>query len=175
MIYIKLICFVILVNLFLVSTIDNFDYIDLPQTHLPYYFSEFPNVANECNKSNACLYKDWLSLNEIDRSKCWGYEEHCTLENAFSPAICPGDKPVWLKTKEEQLNQFYSQADFGYIRQQINEMSVICAPLYQNDSALECSKYLRSCRARNILIDFTNISIKPERYKTDILKFGEIG
>lgn len=175
MIKFKLTLSIILVNLCLTSSNEQFDYIDLPQSHLPYYFSNFPKVADECEQSDSCQYKDWLMKNLVDRSKCWGYEEYCSRENSFSPAICPGEKPAWLKSKDEQWKQFYSQADFGYVRQQISEMSVLCAPRYQDDSALECSKYLRSCRARNILIDFTNISIKPERYKTDVLQPGEIG
>lgn len=171
----RLTLFVILVNLFLTSSRDIFDYIDLPQPHLPYYFNTFPKVAEECEKSDACQYKQWLDAIALDRQICWGYENSCALQNAFSPPICPGGKPAWVKSGEEQLKMFYSQADFGYIRQQLSEMTVLCAPLYQNDSALECSKYLRSCRARNILIDLTNISIKPERYKTDVLQPGEIG
>lgn len=65
----------------------------------------------------------------------------------------------------------------GYIRQQLREMRVICEPLFSHDSVLECSSYLKFCRGRNIFINFTDVALRkePVRYKTDMLKQGEIG
>lgn len=65
----------------------------------------------------------------------------------------------------------------GYIRQQLREMKVMCEPLFPQDSVLECSSYLRFCRGRNIFVNFTDVALRkePVRYKTDILKQGNIG
>lgn len=56
-------------------------------------------------------------------------------------------------------------------------MKIICEPLFPNDAVLECSKYLRFCRARNLMIDFTDLVHRKEpfRYKMDVLKQGQIG
>ena len=65
----------------------------------------------------------------------------------------------------------------GYIQQQLTEMKIMCEPLFQDDSVLECSSYLRFCQGRNILVDFQDVARRrdPVRYKTDILRFGDIG
>lgn len=159
----------------ILTTAKKFDFINLPKSHLPFYFNKFPNVAAECRLDDECPYKKWVENNQIDSNVCWGYEPNCTLKNAFSVPSCPGDKPAWLRSKQDQIDLFYNQADFGYLRYQLNEMTILCTPLFPDDSALECSKYLRMCRGRNIFIDLREISTKPERYKTDVLKKGEIG
>lgn len=65
----------------------------------------------------------------------------------------------------------------GYIRHQINELMVLCTPLFPHDSMLECSKNLRFCHGRNIMINFTDLieEKQPFRYKMDVLKKGQIG
>lgn len=65
----------------------------------------------------------------------------------------------------------------GYIRTQINELMVLCTPLFPNDSMLECSKNFRFCHGRNIMINFTDLAEKkqPWRYEMDVLKKGQIG
>lgn len=56
-------------------------------------------------------------------------------------------------------------------------MQIMCTPVFPNDSALECSKNLRFCRGRNIMMNFTDLLGRPEqfRYKMDVLKPGQIG
>lgn len=56
-------------------------------------------------------------------------------------------------------------------------MTLICEPLFIHDSSLECSKNLKFCRGRNIMVNFTDLVKRPEpiRYKMDVLKQGEIG
>lgn len=65
----------------------------------------------------------------------------------------------------------------GYVKNQINGMMTLCAPLFPNDSMLQCSKNLGFCRGRNIMINFTELANlkEPWRYRTDVLKTGQIG
>ncbi|KAK7788871.1 hypothetical protein R5R35_011397 [Gryllus longicercus] len=150
----------------------NFSEINLPKEHLPFYFSNYPAVAEKCKEDEKCPYKD-----ELDKNVCWGYEHGCRAQNSYSRPSCPGDHKGWVKTKQDQLNTFYSQGDFGYIKDQLQEMMVICEPTFVDDSSLECSKHLRFCRGRNIMINFTDLSSRSEpiRYKMDVLKEGQIG
>lgn len=154
----------------------NYNYINVPDTHVPYYFATFPNVAELCKNDVNCPYAKWLNENNVIDSKiCWGYEPDCEAPNAFSRPKCTGETPAWMQSREEQVQTFYSQSDFGYVRQQIDELMVLCTPLFPNDSILECSKYLRFCRGRNIIMNFTKMSTKPARYKMDVLSHGEVG
>ena len=66
----------------------------------------------------------------MDSKACWGYEQDCEMENAFSSSICPGDHKGWVATKSAQLETFYAQGDFGYIRDQKREMDLLCEPLF---------------------------------------------
>ncbi|XP_001599568.2 EGF domain-specific O-linked N-acetylglucosamine transferase [Nasonia vitripennis] len=164
-----------MLNLFIIlrnAEAGNYSNIDLPESHLKYYFNSFPALADECRKDSECPYKDYL-----DKKACWGYELGCTLENAFSSPRCPGDHKGWVATKKAQLDTFYTQGDFGYIRDQRKEMMVLCEPLFIDDSSLECSEHMRFCRGRNILLNFTDLVNRKEpiRYKMDVLKEGQVG
>ncbi|XP_076180397.1 EGF-domain O-GlcNAc transferase isoform X2 [Ptiloglossa arizonensis] len=164
------------VSVVLVFTItvthSNYTDIDLPPDHMKYYFNSFPTVAEECRNDTACPYKD-----SLDTKACWGYEPNCKAENSFSIPQCPGDHKGWVTTKKAQLDTFYAQGDFGYVRDQRKEMSIFCEPLFVDDSSLECSEHMRFCRARNIMINFTKLLQRkdPIRYKMDVLKEGQIG
>lgn len=59
----------------------------------------------------------------------------------------------------------------------MNELMVLCTPLFPNDSMLECTKNMRFCHGRNIMINFTELATEkqPWRYRMDILKEGQIG
>ncbi|XP_043287988.1 EGF domain-specific O-linked N-acetylglucosamine transferase isoform X2 [Venturia canescens] len=151
---------------------DKYISIDLPETHLKYYFHSFPKIVQECRNDSTCPYK-----NEIDEKGCWGYEEDCKPENSFSVPYCPGDHKGWVATKKAQVETFYAQGDFGYVKDQRNEMMMLCVPLFLDDSSFECTEHLRFCRGRNIMINFTDLSQRnePLRYKIDILKEGQIG
>lgn len=164
----------LLISLFIVAQCLCFNYssINLPDLHLPFYFSQFPNVANDCKNDPNCPYKQYLNS-----SRCWGYEHSCEWDTQYSIPACPGDHKGWVKTKFDQQNTFYTQADFGYIKQQLREMKVLCEPLFPDDSSLECSEHLRFCRGRNLMLNFTSLLSRtdPIRYKMDVLKDGEIG
>ncbi|XP_014236116.1 EGF domain-specific O-linked N-acetylglucosamine transferase [Trichogramma pretiosum] len=150
----------------------NFSTINLPKNHLKYYFNSFPALEKECLSDPECPFKSHL-----DQNACWGYELGCDADNAFSKARCPGDHKGWVSSKNAQLNTFYAQGDFGYIRQQRKEMTMLCEPLFIDDSSLECSEHMRFCRGRNIMLNFTSLKNRSEplRYKMDVLKEGEIG
>ncbi|XP_068980556.1 EGF domain-specific O-linked N-acetylglucosamine transferase isoform X2 [Bombus flavifrons] len=154
------------------QTYSNYTEIDLPPDHIKYYFNSFPTVAEECRNNTACPYKD-----SLDTKACWGYEPDCKAENSFSVPQCPGDHRGWVTTKKAQVETFYAQGDFGYVRDQRKEMSIFCKPLFVDDSSLECSEHMRFCRARNIMINFTDLIQRKEpiRYKMDVLKEGQIG
>lgn len=151
---------------------DNFSTINLPQSHLPYYFKNFPKVAEKCESDAECPYKEYL-----DSDKCWGYEYDCKWEKQYSIPACPGDHRGWVTNKFDQQNTFYTQADFGYIKEQLREIKLLCEPLFQHDSSLECSEHLRFCRGRNIMINFKALANREEplRYKMDVLEEGGIG
>ncbi|KAL1512998.1 hypothetical protein ABEB36_002486 [Hypothenemus hampei] len=151
---------------------DNFSRINLPLIHIPYYMTSFPNVAEECAKNPTCPYKHYLN-----EKKYWGYEYGHKWGQQYSIPDCPGDHRGWVKTKFDQQNTFYIQGDFGYIKQQLLEMKILCEPLFVEDSMLECSDHLRYCRGRNLMINFTNLIHRhePLRYKMDVLSYGDIG
>ncbi|XP_044751937.1 EGF domain-specific O-linked N-acetylglucosamine transferase [Coccinella septempunctata] len=171
------------IDLFLISTYvmfyclgslncDNIKSINLPEELLPYYFSQFPSISSECEKDDNCPYKKFIGSN-----KCWGYESNCSHARQYSIPRCPGDHRGWVKSKFDQQNTFYYQADFGYVKQQLEGMRLYCEPLFIDDSSLECTENLRFCRGRNIMIDFTSLSKRnePIRYKMDVLSDGDIG
>nr|XP_022914214.1 EGF domain-specific O-linked N-acetylglucosamine transferase isoform X1 [Onthophagus taurus] len=150
----------------------NYTEINLPDEHLQYYFSRYPKINEECDRDPNCPYKEFLATN-----KCWGYEYNCKRTNRYSEPICLGDHKGWVKTKGDQIDTFYTQADFGYIKAQLEELKVYCEPLFADDSSLECSDNLRFCRGRNIMINFTSLAARndPIRYKMDVLGDGDIG
>ncbi|GLV39150.1 EGF-domain O-GlcNAc transferase [Carabus blaptoides fortunei] len=113
----------------------------------------------------------------LNKNVCWGYEQQCTGKKQYSMPSCPGDHKGWVKSKYDQQSTFYTQADFGFVKQQLKEMMVMCEPLFPDDSSVECSEHLRFCRGRNIMINFTDLASRnePLRYKMDVLKDGQIG
>ncbi|XP_058453938.1 EGF domain-specific O-linked N-acetylglucosamine transferase [Malaya genurostris] len=159
---------------------DDYDFINLPKSHLPLYFRRFPQLEQKCLEDESCEYRGVLTSDTFKTKKattCWGYEDDCDVAKRFSKPKCPGSYQGYVKTKEAQLETYYSQADFGFLRDQIREMRIMCEPTFPQDSALECSKYLRFCRGRNIMVNFTDLIHRSEnlRYKMDVLSQGQIG
>lgn len=154
------------------SLCDNFSTINLPLEHIPYYFTSFPNIATKCKTDPECPYKPYT-----DVKKYWGYEYNHEWGLQYSVPHCPGDHKGWVRTKFDQQNTFYTQGDFGFLKQQLREMKVLCEPLFPDDSILECSDHLRYCRGRNIMINLTSLATRQEpiRYKMDVLSNGDIG
>lgn len=151
----------------------NYSTINLSADHIPYYYNTFPKEAEKCLQDETCPYKDQAK----NKDKCWGYEYNCKLDNQYSVPHCPGDHKGWVKSKLAQTATFYTQADFGYVKQQLKEMKILCEPLFKDDSSLECSEHLRYCRGRNIMLNLTNLANRedPIRYKMDVLSEGDLG
>lgn len=156
---------------------------NLPAAHLIRYLNTFPQVREYCVKNEDCLriissnatsnsLNDELIPTLDTLTACWGHELDCDVNKRFQTPTCPGEHHGWVQSKTAQVNTFYNQADFGYIQNQINELSLICEPHYITDSSLECSKYLRFCRGRNLLFDFRDLAQRKEliRYHMDVLK-----
>ncbi|KAJ8726317.1 hypothetical protein PYW07_001015 [Mythimna separata] len=147
--------------------------LNVPPEHVTYVFNAFPSVADACLSDPHCMYKDLAGI-----KGCWGYEYEC-VKNISYPVqpVCPGDHRGWVKTKQAQYDTFYTQADFGYVKEQIDDLMVMCEATYPDDTSLECSKYLRFCRGRNMMLNFTGLVGRGDnlRYKMDILGPGQIG
>lgn len=141
---------------------------NLPSDHLIRYLNTFPTLKRQ------------LPANEtVIRTKsraCWGHERNCSPETRFQTPHCPGEHTGWAPSKEAQVQTFYYQADFGYIQQQLAELTPQCVPKYLSDSSLECTRYLRFCRGRNLLIDLRDVAKREERirYHMDVLKPGQV-
>lgn len=124
--------------------------LDLPDEFLPYYFYTYPNVAEECREDPDCPYKvnqeHYIKLlvsfctnflfyflqMHLDKTVCWGYEDNCVGGHIkpykYSHPICDGDSRGWANSKKEQIESFFTQADFGYIRNFRNSMKMMCQP-----------------------------------------------
>ncbi|VVC29792.1 Hypothetical protein CINCED_3A019085 [Cinara cedri] len=157
MLYLKIIaipCFVLLDNAVRAAMVHND--LDVCPEHLPYInFSE----------------------SDHNESHCWGYESNCDKRYRYSDPICPGSETGGMQTRKDQIDMFFNQGDFGYIKHQREEISYICEPSSREDSSLECTNHLRFCRGHNIMINFTDIknSNRSIRYHMDVLNFGQIG
>lgn len=96
---------------------ENFDFIDLPDAHVPYYFHNFPDIAGQCETAkSSCPYQRLLQKPAADKRPnqvCWGYEADCNRNNSFSSPRCPGTQIGWTETKGAHVDIFYEQADFG--------------------------------------------------------------
>uniref|UniRef100_A0A1B0A1J7 EGF domain-specific O-linked N-acetylglucosamine transferase n=1 Tax=Glossina pallidipes TaxID=7398 RepID=A0A1B0A1J7_GLOPL len=164
---------------------------DLPPEHLKRFLNTFPKIRSECEQIKECqnILKTFNNISQVQGNEissavkegqegglCWGHEINCTRELRFQTPSCSGDHTGWVQSKEAQINTFYYQADFGYIQQQINELLLMCEPKFLTDSSLECNKYLKFCRGRNLLFDFRNLAERAERirYHMDVLNEGGI-
>lgn len=128
-----IICVLIFLNKLSVADENDYTQINIPDEHLPLYFNQFPKIAKKCEEDPHCPYKNHLNSN-----KCWGYENNCNLSTQYSIPHCPGDHQGWVKTKEDQIKTFYTQGDFGYVKQYADSMMV--TKTYKH-----FSKYLKFC------------------------------
>ncbi|XP_017860156.1 PREDICTED: EGF domain-specific O-linked N-acetylglucosamine transferase [Drosophila arizonae] len=137
---------------------------NLPSDHLIRYLNTFPKLKKQVEEIR------------VESRACWGHERNCSAEARFQTPHCPGEHTGWVQSKEAQVQTFYYQADFGFIQQQLSELTPQCMPKYLSDSSLECTRYLRFCRGRNLLIDLRDLPQRKERirYHMDVLKPGQI-
>lgn len=97
--------------------------LDLPDSHMTRHLNSFKDEAEKCRHSTSCNYHGVLNT-----GLCWGYEKDCPPHLAYSNANCPGDHKGWVNSKSQQLQTFINQADFGFVKQQIQSMKILCEP-----------------------------------------------
>lgn len=85
--------------------------INLPLNHLSQYFNSLPRLTEKLSKTSDGVYRDYLNSDKYDRDLCWGYEYDC--KKPLHTHRCPGNHTGYVKSKEAQLDIFYTQADFG--------------------------------------------------------------
>ncbi|XP_044307922.1 EGF domain-specific O-linked N-acetylglucosamine transferase isoform X1 [Varanus komodoensis] len=145
--------------------------INLPEEHIPYFLYNNEHIAMACKQDPRCPYKKYLKKLKA----CWGYEKSCRPENRFGYPACDYAEVGWASTIEEAQHTFWNQADFGYVRERMNEVKSHCRPKAVGDSSLECSRYLQYCRATNLYIDLRNPKRNHDRFNEDFFKKGQIG
>ncbi|KAL5276527.1 EOGT family protein [Megaselia abdita] len=145
---------------------------NLPKEHLSFYYNTFPDAKKHCLNDKKCVNRDFLKSDKYDSEACWGFEEDCGKKNAFQRPECA----KVFEGQNDPEETFYSQADFGYVKIQKEELQSYCKPKYTQDSSLVCTKYLRYCKGRHIMIDFIDLLNKKEplRYDMDVLSKGQI-
>uniref|UniRef100_T1JAU4 EGF domain-specific O-linked N-acetylglucosamine transferase n=1 Tax=Strigamia maritima TaxID=126957 RepID=T1JAU4_STRMM len=146
--------------------------VNIPTHHSPFFLANNPAIKELCEKNLSCPYHKYTKQNG-----CWGYEKNCTPRQIYSIPSCPGDHGGWAKSKQDQIDLFFSQGDFGYIRDREKEMKPLCKSTHPDDTSLYCADHSRYCRATNIMFDFDNLlNIEsPMRYRMDVLKKGQLG
>ncbi|XP_029833694.3 EGF domain-specific O-linked N-acetylglucosamine transferase isoform X2 [Ixodes scapularis] len=144
--------------------------VQLPDEHMAHFFYGHPAARQSCIEDPACPYKK-----QANASVCWGYELGC--DRRSEPATCPGSANGWAEGKEAQLNLFFDQGDFGFIRERRKTLSLLCRPEQPGDSLLECVRHMELCRAKNIRMDFERLVGMPEpmKYREDVLGPGLVG
>ncbi|KAK1799549.1 hypothetical protein P4O66_000430 [Electrophorus voltai] len=150
-----------------------FDYsaLALPRHHVARFLRSNRRVAHLCEQDPRCPFQDALQ----QKVSCWGYERDCPPEQRFSYPVCTSVDSGWASSVQAAQELFWKQADFGYVRERLRELNTLCRPLSPGDSSLECTNYLRFCRATGLYLDLRNPRRGHERYKEDFLQLGEIG
>ncbi|XP_059393853.1 EGF domain-specific O-linked N-acetylglucosamine transferase [Carassius carassius] len=143
----------------------------LPQQHIPFFLHNHQRLAKLCKEDPLCPFKDALLL----KKACWGYEKSCSPEHRFSYPVCTNLDSGWANSIQAAQEVFWKQADFGYVRERLSEMKILCKPLSPGDSSLKCTSHMRFCRAINLYLDLRSPRRGHERYKEDFLEQGEIG
>ncbi|XP_055484409.1 EGF domain-specific O-linked N-acetylglucosamine transferase [Psammomys obesus] len=143
----------------------------LPEKHIPFFLHNNRHIASVCREDSHCPYKKHLE----NLNYCWGYEKSCKPEFRFGYPVCSYVDLGWTDTLESAEDMFWKQADFGYARERLEEMRVLCEPERPSDSSLVCSRHLQYCRATGLYLDLRNIKRTHDRFKEDFLRDGEVG
>lgn len=146
--------------------------LDIPEEHIPFFFHNNQQIREQCAVDESCPYKSAVTES---KTKCWGYEDGCPVQPLLPD--CPEEHKYWVHTKEEQRLQFWKTADFGYVKEQQDQLKDYCKPAQSGDSSLKCNDHLRFCRATNIFIDLSSakLSSSTNQYREDIMGEGQIG
>ncbi|KAJ0023388.1 hypothetical protein NQD34_003287 [Periophthalmus magnuspinnatus] len=155
-----------------IKVAEQLDYsrISLPPEHIPYFLNNNKRVTKICRKDALCPFKEALG-----KSACWGYEKNCDPKKHFGYPVCTKVDTGWARTLEAAQKVFWKQADFGYVKERLSELKVLCKPTKPGDSTLKCSSHTRFCKATNLYLDLRNPRRSHERYKDDFIQRGEIG
>ncbi|KAM4721955.1 EGF domain-specific O-linked N-acetylglucosamine transferase [Rhinophrynus dorsalis] len=151
----------------------SYDYgkINLPADHVPYYLHNNKYIAAVCQQDPHCPLREHL----MNLKSCWGYEKSCTAEHRFSYPVCDHVDFGWAKNMEGAQEIFWRQADFGYVKEKMDETQILCHPRAPGDSLLACSSNLQHCRATNLYMDLRQPRRSQDRFKEDFFQDGEIG
>nr|XP_033782479.1 EGF domain-specific O-linked N-acetylglucosamine transferase isoform X2 [Geotrypetes seraphini] len=142
----------------------------LPEEHVPCFLNSDRRVAKACKQDARCPYKKYLKI-----KSCWGYEKSCKKENRFQYPVCTRVDVGWAKDIEAAQQVFWKQADFGYVKERLEEIRTFCTPEAVGDSSLSCSSNLQYCRAANLYIDLSKPKRSQDRFREDFFQKGEIG
>ncbi|KAH0512651.1 EGF domain-specific O-linked N-acetylglucosamine transferase [Microtus ochrogaster] len=143
----------------------------LPEKHIPFFLHNNRHIASVCKEDSRCPYKKHLG----NLNYCWGYEKSCKPEFRFGYPVCSYVDMGWTDTLESAADLFWKQADFGYARERLEEIRMLCQPERTGDSSLVCSRNLQYCRATGLYLDLRNIKRTQDRFKEDFLQGGEVG
>ncbi|GFO27782.1 Egf domain-specific o-linked n-acetylglucosamine transferase [Plakobranchus ocellatus] len=163
-------------NLYWDQTASGYEWnqLNIPKSHIPFFFKNNPNLENLCKDDGACPFKEL-----IGKGKCWGYEPECKKSLRLSQPDCSGNNKRWATNIEEQEGKFWKTADFGMLLEKKNELKMYCQPKEKEDSSLQCTRHLQYCRATNIFLNFSSEPITKsnvrDRYREDVLGHGMIG
>ncbi|XP_077132184.1 EGF domain-specific O-linked N-acetylglucosamine transferase [Ranitomeya variabilis] len=149
----------------------DFQKINLPSGHLPYFLHNNQEVAEFCRQDPRCPFKEYLTQPD----SCWGYEKSCRKERRFSDPACHELDTGWARNLEGAQEVFWRQADFGYVMERQAEAEILCSPREQGDSLLVCSSHLQHCRATNLYLDLRSPRRSQDRFREDFTREGEIG
>ena len=90
--------------------------------------------------SGACFIRPTYDFQPyLDQALCWGYEENCPIFKSYLVPECDGKSKGWAPTKVGQLEMYYEQADFGYIKKRMKTMFPLCSPV--DDGIVSLSTY----------------------------------
>ncbi|KAI3389910.1 hypothetical protein SNEBB_004964 [Seison nebaliae] len=145
------------------------DLINLPPHHIPFFFHNNINIREKCLSDRNCPFKKECSIN-----KCWGYEDNCPISNRLFMPVCENISTNF-PTLSDPPNEFYDQADFGYVRTRqktIKEICIVNNKTNELQSSLKCSQHGEICSGKNLMFDFVGAKIKlqDEFYRYGIMK-----
>ena len=70
----------------ILGTKYDWDHLNLPDNHIPYYFYRNLKIKKNCAEDDQCPYKK-----HVNSTKCYGYEEKCKASIRVNMTECPGD------------------------------------------------------------------------------------
>lgn len=165
-----LVMFILFMDFSKVASVWDLRNVNVPPSHIPYFLRKKAGKMGLCS-NGAC--QDGESKN----MPCWGYEDDCNPLNQFSKPRCIHLHQPWAKTMEDQVQLFWEQGDFGYIKKMKSQVMELCQPKELEDSSLTCTTNLWYCQATNIYFDLRNFNpdAANDRFREDVLKEGEVG